>query len=54
MFDSQEWFKEALVLIALLTVLWVVISIFVRFPLSYPVAVGAVILIVWRIHKKST
>jgi F0F1-type ATP synthase assembly protein I len=53
MFDSQEWFKDTLVLIALMTVVWVVVSMFVPFPLSYPVAVGVVILIVWRIHKRS-
>ena len=54
MLDSQEWFKETLVLIALLTVIWVVVSLFVPFPYSYPVAVVVVILIVWRIHKKSS
>jgi hypothetical protein len=53
MFDSQEWFKDTLVLIALMTVVWVVVSMFVPFPLSYPVTVGAIILIVWRIHKRS-
>ena len=53
MFGSQEWFKETLVLIALMTAVWVVVRLFVPFPYSYPVAVGAVMLIVWRIHKRS-
>jgi hypothetical protein len=53
MFDSEEWFKETLVLIGLITVVWVVVSMLVPFPLSYPVAVVAIILIVWRIHKRS-
>ncbi|TLX84461.1 MAG: hypothetical protein E6L04_06905 [Thaumarchaeota archaeon] len=52
-FDSQNWLKETLVLIVLVAVVALVVGMFVPFPLSYPVAVGVVILIVWRIHKRS-
>ena len=53
MFASQEWFKETIVLIALMTVVAVPVRWFVPFPISYPVAVGVVILIVWLIHRRS-
>ena len=53
MFGSQEWFKETIVLIALMTVVALVVNMFVPFPISYPGAVGVVILIVWVIHRRS-
>jgi Type II CAAX prenyl endopeptidase Rce1-like len=53
MFESEHWFKETIVLIALMTVVAVPVAWFVPFPISYPVAVGVVILIVWVIHKRS-
>jgi len=53
MFDSEHWFKETILLILLMTVIAIPVAWFVPFPISYPVAVGIVILIVWLIHKRS-
>jgi F0F1-type ATP synthase assembly protein I len=53
MFDSEHWFKEAILLILLTMAITIVVSMFIPFPLSYPVVVAVVILIVWRIHKRS-
>jgi len=37
----------------LIAVVALVVGMFVPFPLSYPVIVGVIIIIVWLIHRRS-
>lgn len=53
MFDGKNWLKETIVLIALMTIVSVLVSMFIPFPLSYPITIVAIILIVWYIRKRT-
>ena len=54
MFDGKNWLKETIVLIALMTIVSVLVSMFIPFPLSYPITIVAIILIVWYIRKRTS
>lgn len=52
-FDGKNWLKETIVLIALMTIVSVLVSMFIPFPLSYPITIVTIILIVWYIRKRT-
>ena len=54
MFDGKNWLKETIVLIALMTIVSVLVSMFIPFPLSYPIMIVVIILIVWFIRRRTS
>lgn len=53
MFESKNWFKEFVVVIALALTLLYTLGFISPFPYSIPIAMGVLTLIIWLIHKKS-
>jgi hypothetical protein len=53
-FDGKNWLKETIVLIALMTIVSVLVSMFIPFPLSYPITIVVIILIVWFIRRRTS
>lgn len=50
---GRHWYKEVLIVIVMVNVIYFVVSMFVPFPLSTAVAaILLVVVIVWRIRKK--
>lgn len=54
MFESRDWLKELLIILALYIGIATAINIIVPSFLSVPVSAGLVILVVYRIHRKSS
>jgi len=54
MFESRDWLKELLIILALYIGIATAINIIVSSFLSVPISAGLVILVVYRIHRKSS
>jgi hypothetical protein len=54
MFESRDWFKELLIILALYIGIATAINIIVPSFLSVPISVGLVMLVIYRIHRKAS